>query len=245
MKKRFAGLRSASKVIDSTTEFYESHAREYFDRTASADLSALYDSFLSHVRPGGRILDVGCGSGRDLKVFRQRGFKPVGIDASPTLVKLAHTFSGVVCKATRFQDLNFREYFDAVWACASLLHLPKRRIGRILRRLYTSLIDGGTLFVSMQIGCGEKLAEDGRFFAYYQPDELARRVQKAGFSIDRVWISEDSLPGRTRTRWVNVIAHRERVILEAGDSSNSMVQAVHQGFPSTSKIARAASAFRR
>ncbi len=64
---------------------------------------------------------------------------------------------------------------------------------------------------SVRMGCGESLSEDGRFFAYYQPNEFARRVQKAGFSIDRVWISEDSLPGRTATRWVNVIARRGRI----------------------------------
>src|SRR6266853_1977653 len=120
MKRRTA-RRSSSVVDDSTTRFYETHAREYFDRTVSADLSALYDDVLKHVKPGGRILDVGCGSGRDLKIFRARGF-------------------------------------DAVWACASLLHLPKRNVVSILARLRLSLVEGGIVYASVQVGQGEVLA---------------------------------------------------------------------------------------
>ena len=200
---------SVAKVTDSTVKFYEAHAREYFDKTVSADLSPLYDEFLSHVRPGGRVLDVGCGSGRDLKVFRSRGFDAVGIDASKTLVQLARKFSGASCIAMRFEDVRFRESFDAVWACASLLHVPKRRIVLILRRLRKALIGKGALFASVKLGQGEILDSDGRFFAYYPPDEFALQVQRVGFDVGRVWVSEDSLRCRTETRWINLIAHKK------------------------------------
>lgn len=207
MKRRTA-IRSSSVVGDSTARFYETHAREYFDRTVSADLSALYDDVLKHVRPGGRVLDAGCGSGRDLKIFRARGFDVTGIDASNALVKLARGFSGADCTVMRLEDVNFSG-FDAVWACASLLHLPKRSVVSILRRLRLSLAEGGILFASVQLGQGEVLKPDGRFFAYYAPDEFARRIEKAGFVVDRAWVSEDSLPGRSAIRWINVVAHRE------------------------------------
>jgi 2-polyprenyl-3-methyl-5-hydroxy-6-metoxy-1,4-benzoquinol methylase len=70
----------------STLHFYESHAREYFDRTVEADLRPLYERFFASVKPGGRVLDLGAGSGRDLKVMRERGFEPLGIDGTPSLV---------------------------------------------------------------------------------------------------------------------------------------------------------------
>src|ERR1039457_7495050 len=89
MRKR-SGLKPLSVVItvdssESTVNFYETHAREYFDRTVSADLSALYEIFLKHVRPGGRVLGAGCGAGRDLKILQARGFDAVGIGAHNSL----------------------------------------------------------------------------------------------------------------------------------------------------------------
>ena len=212
-----------AKAADSTVKFYEAHAREYFDKTVSADLSPLYDEFLSHVRPGGRVLDVGCGSGRDLRIFRSRGFDAVGMDASNALVQLAREFSGASCTSMRFEDVRFRESFDAVWACASLLHVPKRRLIPILRRLRRSLIGKGVLFASVKLGQGEVLDADGRFFAYYQPDEFAKQVERAGFDVDRVWISEDSLLYRTQTRWINLTAHK-REDVRSRDSSADDIQ---------------------
>jgi SAM-dependent methyltransferase len=216
MRKR-SGLKPLSVVIpadsiESTVNFYETHAREYFDRTVSADLSVLYKIFLKHVRPGGRVLDAGCGSGRDLKILQARGFDAVGIDASNALVKLASQFSGATCLPMRLENVSFSQHFDAVWACASLLHLPKRRIPSVLRRFHKSLVDDGVLFASVQAGQGEKIAPDGRFFAYYAPNEFAGLVEKSGFSVDDVWISKDSLPGRGAIRWINIVAHRGRSV---------------------------------
>lgn len=193
---------------ESTTQFYENHAREYFNRTVSADLSALYNRFLKYVKPGGRILDVGCGSGRDLRVFRERGFDAIGIDGSEKLAKLAAEFSGTTCLVLRFEELNFDRTFDAVWACASLLHVPKQRLLPIVQRLYEALAEGGFLFVSVQLGEGEQILPDGRFFAYYMPDEFAQLLNRAGFSIDETWESGDYLPSGRPIRWVNMIARR-------------------------------------
>src|ERR1039457_1198085 len=88
---------------ESTVEFYETHSREYFDRTVSADLSSFYDAFSKRVRLGGRVLDAGCGSGRDLKNLRARGFEAVGIDASGALVELAIRYSGADCFKMRLE----------------------------------------------------------------------------------------------------------------------------------------------
>src|SRR5690242_12423809 len=109
----------------STAEYYDRNAEVYFRQTAAADLSVLYERFLPMVRPGGSILDAGCGSGRDLLRFRERGFKAIGIDVSNALVQLAQKYADAPCYQMRLEDVNYVEQFDAVWACASLLHLPK------------------------------------------------------------------------------------------------------------------------
>lgn len=204
--KAHIDLADAADPRTSTVDYYETHARAYFDRTVWADLSALYDAFLKYVHPGGRILDAGCGSGRDLKAFRSRGFDAVGIDASEALVTLARKFSGAPCCRIHLEDVDFNSEFDAVWACASLLHLPKAETTPVLKRLRRSLVTGGVLFASVQSGEGEHLSPDGRFFAYYDPDELLRIVEASGLTVEERWITEDTLATRRAIRWINLIA---------------------------------------
>ena len=102
--------------MDSTQRYYEDHATEYSERTRPADLTHLYDRFAEQMRPGARILDAGCGAGRDLRHLRYRGFQVMGIDASAALVKIAHEHSGAPCEVMRFQDLAYEHQFDGVWA---------------------------------------------------------------------------------------------------------------------------------
>jgi SAM-dependent methyltransferase len=197
----------AAAAARSTSSFYDTNAREYFERTVSANLTHLYDRFLPTVRKGGRILDAGCGSGRDLRVFAERGFKPFGIDSSANLVRLAHVYSRVECEVTRLQDVAFVGEFDAVWACASLLHLRKHELLDALVRLKRALVQGGVFFASVQVGNGERPASDGRFYAYYSVNEFVREVETAGLVVADAWTSEDSLPRRPTVNWVNVLAH--------------------------------------
>lgn len=192
----------------STLAFYESYAQEYFDRTVVADLKPLYDRFLPNVKPGGRILDLGSGSGRDLKVMRDRGFVPLGIDASPKLAKLATDFSGVTCLTMQFEDLDLPKGFDAAWACASLLHISKCRIPAILKNIRDLLTEDGIFFASVQLGDGEKLLPDGRFFAYYQLEEFSCLMENARFKIQQSWVSKDSLSHRRSIDWINVVADK-------------------------------------
>jgi SAM-dependent methyltransferase len=209
---------------ESTTAFYEAHAREYFDRTVSADLSPLYDQFLQYVKPGARILDAGSGSGRDLKALHARGYDLVGVDSSPALAKIAAEFSGTTCLVMRLEDLTFERKFDAAWACASLLHIPKRKLLSVLRRLHMSLAQGGTLFVSVQQGEGEQHLPDGRYFSYYTSDEFAGFLCSAGFSVGQTWTSEDILHSRRGIRWLNFIAHRRDSTDAYRESQNALIK---------------------
>jgi len=198
-----AELRAA---MSSTHRFYEDQAEEYFQRTVSADLSHLYEQFLPHVARGGRILDVGCGSGRDLRAFMQKGFRAVGIDSSRALVELARSFSGAECVTGRIEEMVFDGQFDGVWACASLLHLPRSAIDDALDRIHKALVAGGVLFASVQEGDGERVADDGRFYTLYKEAEFLARVEAAKFDILESWISKDVLDQLRPIRWLNVLA---------------------------------------
>lgn len=78
-----------------TTQYYNDNSKVFFDETVCADVTPLYERFLKYVPEGGRILDLGCGSGRDVKAFRDRGYVADGADRSEELCKLASEYTGV------------------------------------------------------------------------------------------------------------------------------------------------------
>jgi SAM-dependent methyltransferase len=195
-------------LVASTDRYYKEHARDYFEKTVSADVEHLYDRFLPLLPARARILDAGSGSGRDLRAFRLRGYRPIGVDASEELVELAKAYSGAPCFAGRLEDLEYQECFDGLWACASVVHFPKSALSLVLERFRAALVAGGVMYVSVQNGTGEKLAKDGRFYAYYQRAEFLQILKEADFRVEDVWLTADALPGRDSLEWINVIARR-------------------------------------
>jgi SAM-dependent methyltransferase len=197
----------ATDALYGTRQFYEERAEEYFRRTVSADLSHLYDRFLPHLPAGGRILDVGCGSGRDLRAFMQRGFRALGIDSSRALVDLARSYSGAECVVERIEDIAYEHQFNGVWACASLLHIPRAAIEDALTRIHRALLPGGVLLASVQEGEGEHVSADGRLYSFYNESEFLRLVKEAGFGVLEAWISQDVLEKESKRpiRWLNVL----------------------------------------
>lgn len=188
--------------------YYEANAATYAEQTLHADLSHLYAPFLSLLPRSARILDVGCGGGRDLKAFRERGFKPFGIDPSLALVEIARQHSGAEVAVAKVEELEFVQEFDAVWACASLLHLPRSVLPEALRRIKRSLVHGGVFFLSVQAGSGECVSEDGRFYARFDESEIRMAVEAIGFSILEAWTTADSLAGRSVIYWINLLARK-------------------------------------
>lgn len=114
------------------TAFYDQRAASYAAASHDMDLRPLYARFLPHVRPGGRILDAGCGSGRDALAFRQAGFRVEAFDASPQMARQAALLLGQDVPVLCFEEVVWQERFDGIWACASLLHV---RPGGSARRL--------------------------------------------------------------------------------------------------------------
>jgi SAM-dependent methyltransferase len=150
-----------------TINYYDAHAKEYCDLTQHLDLSTFYAHFLAELPRAAHILDAGCGSGRDTKIFLDRGYRVTAIDASSELARLAAEYTNQPCEVLRFQEMEFREEFDGVWACASLLHIPKHEMYDVIPRFIRALKPGGIFYLSLKEGEGERMAEDGRFFCDY------------------------------------------------------------------------------
>ncbi|MFZ4550199.1 MAG: class I SAM-dependent methyltransferase [Aquabacterium sp.] len=186
--------------------FYNENAVSYALETAQADLSQLYSQFAARLQPGARVLDLGCGGGRDLRAFKTRGFDCIGVDPSARLAKISAETSGCEVLVSKAQELSFVDAFDGIWACASLLHLPKVEMPATLTRLRNALRSNGVLFLSMQEGHGSSVEEDGRFYARYSNQELRELVVASGLNLIDQWITADSLKGRESIAWINLLA---------------------------------------
>lgn len=193
-----------------TLSFYEKHSQKYYKSTVDVDMRELYGPFLSELPPTGRILDAGCGSGRDAKAFLEKGYRVVAIDASPKMVQLASALTGQDCEVLCFQEMEFREEFDGIWACASLLHVPKSQMYDVIRRFIQALKPGGIFYLSLKEGEGEHVAEDGRFFNYYTVESFRRLL--VSFPILHelaVWKTEEIRSRQHRSLWLNFLLRKQ------------------------------------
>ena len=106
-------------------DYYHRHYRAYFRRTVDVDPASFLQPLADRLAPGARILDVGCGSGRDLQWLRQRGFQPTGLERSPGLARLAQTHSGCPVLVEDFDQFDFSTAsYDAILLIGSLVHVP-------------------------------------------------------------------------------------------------------------------------
>jgi SAM-dependent methyltransferase len=188
-----------------TIGFYDECAQHYWDNTVGIDLGPLYARFLVHVPAGGALLDAGCGSARDVQWFRASGYRVEAFDASPALAALATKHCGFPVAVRRFQDIDWQSRFDGIWACASLLHVPRAELPDVLRRLARALKPGGVLYASFKYGRGECEREGRRFTDLDEAglEELLGEVPV--FRLVERWLSGDARPERGGERWLNVL----------------------------------------
>ena len=130
------------------------------------------------------------------------------MDGSGELCKRVKANYGIEAQCVRFEALSFSGEFDAVWACASLLHVEKARMPVILGKVSTALKPGGILYASFKYGREERI-QDGRFFNDYTEADLGDLLTAQNRLILReYWITEDVRPERAGERWLNFIAAR-------------------------------------
>lgn len=164
---------------DSTLGYYNSNAEEYCQSTLGADMSKEYRLFLKYMPTGARILDLGCGSGRDTKYFRDNGFNVTAIDGSEEMCRKAESYTGITVRQMDFLSLNDREIYAGIWASASLLHIPKKDLNRMFAKLRKALTKDGVLFVSFKEGSYEGL-RSGRYYTDLTEGELFNLVNTVG-----------------------------------------------------------------
>ena len=191
--------------MNSTIEYYNNNAEAFAAETINADMSYCLERFLKYLEPGSRVLDAGCGSGRDTIAFMENGYVVDAFDASEEICRLASEKTGIEVKCLRFEDLSGSDEYDGIWACASLLHVRKKDLPGVFHKLNELLMAGGILYASFKYGTGER-EKNGRFFTDMTEPELVSLVTSEGMDILELFRTKDVRPGRTNEEWVNVIA---------------------------------------
>lgn len=187
------------------SNYYESNAERYAAETFSADMSEQYQRFLPLLKKGGKILDVGSGSGRDACYFQKHGYQVTALEPSKNLCReIQKVFSGeIIC--SDIQNYQPLELYDGIWACASLLHLQEKEVLQFFERIDRYLDDDGTVYISGKNGIQTGEAKDGRFFLEFS-EQLIDKILTVNkqLRLEQLWYTEDA-SGRRGFRWMNVI----------------------------------------
>ena len=195
-----------SSKDDQTLGFYAEEASAYAGRDRQAEHSRI-DPFVAGLKPGARILELGCGGGQDSEEMLRRGFDVVPTDGSPELARQAELRLGRPVGVLLFEDLEDVSTYDGVWAHACLLHAPRPALPGIIDRIHRALRPGGILYASFKAGEAEGRDGLGRYFNYLSAAEL-----RSAFGEERRWqsltIDEDtcSVYDRQPTRLLHALA---------------------------------------
>ena len=197
-------------VSAATLQHYESRAEAFREGTRDHDVSQNIEALLRHLpgTPPFTILDFGCGPGRDLKDFTARGHVAIGLDGSASFAAMARAESGCEVWQQDFLALDLPAgRFDGIFANASLFHVPRAHLARVLRELHAALRPGGVLFCSNPRGNDEEGWSGGRYGVWHGLESWRRWMTQAGFSELEHYYRPPGLP-REQQPWLATVWRR-------------------------------------
>jgi len=205
---------SSGETIQTYNKIAAGYAQRWFDFSLDEDL----DRFTGYLKPGGLVLDLGTGPGRDMRALQKRGYRAIGLDRSEGMLKEAANRGLGSLVLADMRRLPFAGHsFDGVWASASLLHLPKSELPVALAEA-NRVLDHGHIFVAVKDGQAETWRDDGaqgrRFFAFYHPAEIELAFERADFHVLSAHLTPDGA-GRDN-HWISVIGWTKLVTPRVG-----------------------------
>lgn len=191
-----------------TLAFYAAEAARYSARISTATDRDLL-AFLAQLPTQGRILELGCGSGRDAAMMLAQGYLVEPTDGSPEMASQAEARLGCTVRVLPFQQLDAVAAYDGIWANACLLHVPRADLTDVLARVHRALAPDGLFYASYKAGHAEGRDQFGRYYNHLSADELAATYRNAAAWQD-VTIAESAGTGYDNepTRWLTVLARR-------------------------------------
>ena len=196
--------------MNTTINYYNLNAKKFIENTQNADMHLTQDKFLQLLPESASILDFGCGSGRDTKYFLEKGYQVVATDGSAELCRLASSFTGIKVKEMLFQELDEIGVYDGIWACSSILHLPKQELLPVIRKMCIALKDNGVIYTSFKYSNFEG-ERNGRYFTDFMEDTFGKFIKVIPeLTVEEQWITLDVRPGRGEEKWLNLILQKNQ-----------------------------------
>lgn len=192
-----------SKATEKTIGYYDANAAGFVADTDSVEFGALQLEFARRLPQGGRILDLGCGSGRDSLAFLKAGFEVDAVDGSAQMALAASALIGLPVAHALFNDYEPKGPYDGIWACSSLLHVPAAELAGIIAKYAHALTPGGAFYLSFKLGSHDGM-RNGRWFTDLDEPAFRALIAKVPeLEIDRIDVTRDVRPGRADEKWLN------------------------------------------
>lgn len=190
------------------TDFYNTHAHIYYDNTVELDMSEMLEEFISFIPENCPVLDLGCGSGRDSLYLIEKGFDVTAMDGAKELCELAKIHIGQDVLCMRYEDMEFDGVFDGIWACASLVHIPKSEMDALLLKISQGLRCGGMIYISLKYGDFSGIKE-GLYYSEYRTKDIKNLIYNhKDLELIQIYKSQDIREDRKEEQWINIFARK-------------------------------------
>lgn len=194
--------------MDSTIDYYNRNAENFIESTQNVDMHQAQDRFLRLLDENVSILDFGCGSGRDTRYFLDKGYQVTATDGSVEICRLASSFTGIAVKEMLFQELDEIDTYDGIWACSSILHLPKNELLLVIQKMCDALKATGVIYTSFKYGDFEG-ERNGRYFTDFVEETFQEFINGIPeLTVEDHWITGDVRAGRGDEKWLNLILRK-------------------------------------
>lgn len=198
--------------MDKTLDYYNKNANQFVQGTLHVNFTVTQDRFLNKLREQAYILDFGCGSGRDTKYFLDKGYMVDATDGSEELCRIASEYTGIEVKKMLFSELDVVEKYDGIWACSSILHLSKKELKPILKKMVEALKTNGVIYTSFKNSEFEG-ERNGRYFTDFTLESFLDFIKDMRkLQVEEYWITDDVRPGRGDEKWLNLILQKSDTV---------------------------------
>ncbi len=185
-------------------QYYQTNFKAYHKRTFFVDPSLFLNPFVNALSQNASVLDIGCGSGRDLLWLKNQGFQVTGFEQSPGLADLARKHAACEVIEGDFETFDFTTFsFDAILASGSLVHLPQNRLSQVLENIKQALNQNGIFYISLKQGDNFRTDQTQRIFYLWQESELKELFSTLNFDI--IHISNTESVMNSKEVWLGYV----------------------------------------
>ena len=192
-------------------DYYNRYAVPYYEETVDASMEEVMKPFVelrSEESENAEVLDLGCGSGRDTLLLEEYGFYVTPMDGSEEMCKLAEVNTDKEVLQMTYDEMEFDDVFDGIWACASLIHLTEDEMRKVMKKLVQALKENGVLYFSVHRGDRDGIYH-GRYFHDYNRRELQSLMEEyPELEVVDIWTTQDVRSEKSDKLWLNVLARK-------------------------------------